>query len=100
MAYALQVSQYGLVAPLFEPYLCEPLLWAVLEGRRDARVWVDDASAPQAALVWSETECGYVVGGWSATATLKPMAGAHGGCLRGPLTITEDRASRRWSALR
>jgi tetratricopeptide (TPR) repeat protein len=48
---------------MFDGYLREPLLYAVLDGRQPGRVWVDDPDNPSAALVWSHTECVYAAGG-------------------------------------
>jgi hypothetical protein len=40
----------------------DPLLYAVLEGRRPGRIFVDDRENPKAAFVWTNTECAYQVG--------------------------------------
>ena len=40
----------------------DPLLFAVLEGNRPGRVFVDDWKRPIAAFVWTYTECAYLLG--------------------------------------
>jgi hypothetical protein len=40
----------------------DPLLFAVIEGNRPGRIFVDDRNLPQAGFVWTNTECAYLVG--------------------------------------
>lgn len=63
MHHELAPSEYARVYPVFDEYLREPLLYAVLEGRQPGRVWADSPTDPSAALVWSRTECLYAAGG-------------------------------------
>lgn len=62
MLYELEPSQFSVTLPLFSPYLKDPLLHAVLENRRNGRVFVDDPVDAQVAFVWTNTECAYLVG--------------------------------------
>ena len=62
MYHKLTQHEYARVYSVFDPYLREPLLYAVLEGRHPGRVWVDNPDGPRAAFVWSHTECAYAVG--------------------------------------
>jgi GNAT superfamily N-acetyltransferase len=39
------------------------MMHALIEGRSNGRVYVDDPADPTAAFVWTGTECAYVVGG-------------------------------------
>lgn len=55
-------AQYAGILPLFEDFIRDPLMYAVLEGHRPGRVYADDPDAPRFAVVWTETECLYVAG--------------------------------------
>ncbi|MFN2197603.1 MAG: GNAT family N-acetyltransferase [Anaerolineales bacterium] len=55
-------AQYGGVLPLFEDYIRDPLMYAVLDGLRPGRVYADNPQAPRFAVVWTDTECLYVGG--------------------------------------
>jgi GNAT superfamily N-acetyltransferase len=55
-------AHYRRILPLFEGYLADPLMHAVIEGSRPGRVYADSADQPAAAVVWTETECVYVAG--------------------------------------
>lgn len=63
MLHELERSQFAQVLPLFEGYLQDPMMHAVIEGTLRGRVWVDDPDCPAAALVWTGTECAYLSGG-------------------------------------
>jgi RimJ/RimL family protein N-acetyltransferase len=62
MLYQLQKRELEKVIPLLQGSFRDPLLYAVLEGRRTGRVLVDDVTEPGFAFVWSGTECAYVGG--------------------------------------
>lgn len=53
-------AQYDAARTLFDGYLRDPLLHAVFEQRRPGRVYADQPESPQAAVVWTETECLYL----------------------------------------
>ena len=55
-------AHYRRILPLFDGYLVDPLMHAVIEGQRPGRVYADDARQPSAAIIWTETECIYVAG--------------------------------------
>ena len=63
MLHELEKSEFHKVLPLFQGYLQDPMMHAVIEGRSSGRVFVDDAADPGAAFVWTGTECAYVAGG-------------------------------------
>ncbi|MFN2185725.1 MAG: GNAT family N-acetyltransferase [Anaerolineae bacterium] len=63
MLHELQKHQFWQVLPLFHGYLQDPMMHAAIEGRSKGRVYVDDPADPEAAFVWTGTECAYVVGG-------------------------------------
>ena len=63
MLHELDGSQFDRVLPLFQGYLQDPMMHAVIEGTLKGRVWVDDLGAPSAVLVWTGTECAYLAGG-------------------------------------
>ncbi len=62
MLHELESDQFAIARPLFAPYLQDPLLYAVLEGRREGRVFVDDPGSPKTCLVWTNSECAYLLG--------------------------------------
>jgi RimJ/RimL family protein N-acetyltransferase len=62
MLHELEPSQFALTLPLFDPYLQDPLLHTVLEGRRKGRVFVDDPGNPRTCFVWTNSECAYLLG--------------------------------------
>jgi GNAT superfamily N-acetyltransferase len=53
-------AEYHRILPLFEGYLGDPLMHAVIESRRPGQVYADERQSPKAAVVWTETECLYV----------------------------------------
>lgn len=55
-------AHYPRILPLFDGYLVDPLMFAVIEGRRPGRVYADNAEQPTAGIIWTETECVYVAG--------------------------------------
>jgi GNAT superfamily N-acetyltransferase len=61
MLYQL-ATDYERVLPLFRAHLKDPLLYAVLEGRREGRVYADDPAQPGFAFVWTCSECAYLAG--------------------------------------
>jgi RimJ/RimL family protein N-acetyltransferase len=63
MLHELEKSGFHKVRPLFQGYLQDPLMYAVIEGHTRGRVFADDATDPGAAFVWTGTECAYLAGG-------------------------------------
>ena len=63
MLHELEKSEFRRVLPLFQGYLQDPMMHAVIEGRSSGRVFADDTADPGAAFVWTGTECAYVAGG-------------------------------------
>jgi len=63
MLHELEKSEFHRALPLFQGYLQDPMMHAVIEGRLRGRVFVDDAEDPGAAFVWTGTECAYLTGG-------------------------------------
>lgn len=63
MLHELEKSKFHQVRPLFQGYLQDPMMHAVIEGRSSGRVFVDDAADPGAVFIWTGTECAYVAGG-------------------------------------
>ena len=61
--YELEQSEFPKALPLFDGYLQDPMMHAVIEGRFKGRVFLDDAADPRAALVCTASECMYVAGG-------------------------------------
>ena len=59
----LESGDFGRVLPLFDGYLQDPMMHAVIEGRFKGRVFLDDSADPKAALVCTGSECVYVAGG-------------------------------------
>jgi GNAT superfamily N-acetyltransferase len=53
-------ANYTRALPLFEGFIRDPLMFAVLEGKRPGRVYADHPDQPRAALVWTDTECVYL----------------------------------------
>lgn len=63
MLHELERGQFEEVLPLFQGYLQDPMMHAVIEGTLRGRVWVNDTGPRAAALVWTGTECAYLAGG-------------------------------------
>lgn len=63
MLHELEKSEFHKALPLFQGYLQDPMMHAVIEDRLRGRVFVDDAAGPGAAFVWTGTECAYLAGG-------------------------------------
>ena len=59
----LDKNEFEMVLPLFRGYLQDPMMHAAIEGKLEGRIWVDDATCPAAAFVWTGTECAYLSGG-------------------------------------
>lgn len=53
---------YPLVLPLFDGFIRDPLMHAVIEGRRPGHIYTDNPENPQNVVIWTETECVYVAG--------------------------------------
>jgi RimJ/RimL family protein N-acetyltransferase len=62
MLHELEPSHFSITRPLFDPYLQDPLLYTVLEGRRNGRVFVDDPGNPKICFIWTNSECAYLLG--------------------------------------
>jgi RimJ/RimL family protein N-acetyltransferase len=60
MFHELDNHQFQAVMPLFDEYFPDPMLYAVLEGRRNGRVFADNASRPTHAFVWTDSESAYL----------------------------------------
>ncbi|MBN1135241.1 MAG: GNAT family N-acetyltransferase [Anaerolineae bacterium] len=60
MLHELDRRQFQTVIALFDEYLADPMLYAVLEGRRSGRVFADDALRPAHAFVWTDSESAYL----------------------------------------
>jgi RimJ/RimL family protein N-acetyltransferase len=60
MLHELDRHQFQMVMPIFDEYFPDPMLYAVLEGRRNGRVFADDALHPTRAFVWAEGESTYL----------------------------------------
>lgn len=73
MLHELDLTAFKSVLPLFQPYLQDPMMHAVIEGRSGGRVFVDDASSPAAAFVWTGTECAYIAGGDQSARFLRAL---------------------------
>jgi RimJ/RimL family protein N-acetyltransferase len=63
MLHELEKSEFHRVLPLFQGYLQDPMMYAVIEGHVKGRVFADDTANPGAAFVWTGTECAYLAGG-------------------------------------
>jgi hypothetical protein len=63
MLHELERDEFERILPLFQGYLQDPMMHAVIEGKLRGRIWVDDATHPAAAFVWTGTECAYLAGG-------------------------------------
>ena len=63
MLHELKRDEFQRVLPLFQGYLQDPMMHAVIEGKLRGRIWVDHATHPAAAIVWTGTECAYLAGG-------------------------------------
>lgn len=63
MLQELEQGEFHRVLPLFGGYLRDPMMYAVIEGRSQGRVFVDDAAVPGAALICTGSESTYVAAG-------------------------------------
>ena len=57
MLHELERGEFGIILPLFQGYLQDPMMHAVIEGKLSGRIWVDDATHPTAAFIWTGAEC-------------------------------------------
>jgi GNAT superfamily N-acetyltransferase len=62
MHFELASEQFNRVCTVIGDMYKDPLLFAVLENRRPGRVFVDDLQHPEAAFIWTFSECSYLVG--------------------------------------
>jgi len=75
MLHELDKRQFETVIPIFDRYLPDPMLYAVIEGRRSGRVFVDDVSHPGRAFVWTESESAYLACSQALAASRTPASG-------------------------
>jgi RimJ/RimL family protein N-acetyltransferase len=66
MLHELNKRQFQAVIPIFDRYFPDPMLYAVLEGRRNGRVFVDDTLRPTHSFVWTNGESAYLASGQAA----------------------------------
>ena len=59
----LDKHQFETVMPIFDRHFPDPMLYAVLEGRRSGRVFANNALRPTHAFVWTESESAYLARG-------------------------------------
>jgi RimJ/RimL family protein N-acetyltransferase len=55
-------ADFGYLRPLLRSVPRDPMLHMVLEGNRQGRVFVDGASSPDVALIWTGMEYAYLIG--------------------------------------
>ena len=58
----LREAEFGCLRPLLPSVPRDPMLYMVLEGNRQGRVFVDRPSSPDAALIWTGMEYAYLIG--------------------------------------
>jgi hypothetical protein len=58
----ITINEFEKVLNIGEDIYRDPLLWAVIEGNRPGRIFLDDRDYPKSAFVWTNTECSYLHG--------------------------------------
>jgi GNAT superfamily N-acetyltransferase len=62
MHFEIAFKDFNKVFPVTKEVYQDPLMFAVLEGARPGRIFVDDRNLPNAVFVWTYTECAYILG--------------------------------------
>lgn len=70
MLHELDKHRFQTVIPVFHAYFQDPMLYSVLEGHRNGRVFVNDTVRPTCAFVWTDSESAYLAGGGSVPESL------------------------------
>lgn len=62
MIYELPVQQYDRITDIFREQTNHPIIWGIINGNNQGKVYVDDTEKPKTALIWAKFEI-FILGG-------------------------------------